>query len=69
MAYRTLRTDPFQSTMTHAQSALAMSSNVSFIMTPMRNTDIKKAAQSGDWTDLLAKAQVQTRRFRREFYK
>ena len=69
MAYRTLRTDPFQSTMTYAQSALAMSSNVSFIMTPMRNTDIKKAAQSGDWTDLLAKAQVQTRRFRREFYK
>jgi hypothetical protein len=69
MAFRTLRTDPFQSTMASAQAALAMSSNVSFIMTPMRNTDIKKVEQSGDWSDLIAKAQVQTRRFRREFYK
>ena len=69
MAYRKLRTDSFQKTMKSGQSAISMSSNVSLIMTPMRNTDIKKAEQSGDWSLLIAKAQVQTRRFRREFYK
>ena len=69
MAFRKLRTDPFQKTMKSCQTAISMTSNMSLIMSPMRNTDIKKAEQTGDWSGLIAKAQVQTRRFRREFYK
>ena len=34
----------------------------------MRNTDILRAAESGDWSELIAKASASTNRFRRQFY-
>lgn len=69
MAFRILKTDPFQNIMYANQLAISMNRNVSHIMTPMRNTDIKRAEIEGDWTELLEKAKIQTNRFRREFYR
>jgi hypothetical protein len=69
MAFRILKTDPFQNIMYANQLAISMNRNVSHIMTPMRNTDIKRAEKENDWTELLEKAKIQTNRFRREFYR
>ena len=47
---------------------VSMNSAVSRILTPMRNTDIKRLEKTGDWSELMQKAVAQTNRFRREFY-
>jgi hypothetical protein len=68
MSFRQLRNDSFQSTMNTGTMAVSMNGRVSHIMTPMRNTDIKRCAKSNDWSELIEKAKVQTNRFRRDFY-
>ena len=68
MSFRQLKYDPFQSTMYTGTMKVSMNSAVSRILTPMRNTDIRRLEQTGDWSELMQKAMVQTRRFRREFY-
>ena len=69
MAFRKLTTDPFCKTMTKGTMSISMNSQVSHIVTPMQNTDIKRCEKTGDWSELMEKAQAQTRRFRRDFYK
>jgi hypothetical protein len=69
MGFRKLKNEPFQSVMDKGQSIYAISGNVSHILTPMANTDIKRCEKTGDWSELLEKAQANTRRFRREFYR
>ena len=69
MAFRQLTTDPFCKIMKTGTMAVSMNSRVSHIVTPMRNTDIKRCEKSGDWSELMQKALAQTRRFRRDFYK
>ena len=69
MAFRKLTTDPFTKIMDKGTMSISMNSRVSHIITPMRNTDIKRCVKTGDWSELLEKAQMQTRRFRREFYR
>jgi hypothetical protein len=68
MSFRQLKNDPFQSTMNTGTMKVSMNSAVSRILTPMRNTDIKRLERTGDWTELMQKAVAQTNRFRREFY-
>jgi hypothetical protein len=68
MSFRQLKNDPFQSVMNTGTMKVSMNSAVSRILTPMRNTDIKRLEKTGDWTELMQKAMAQTRRFRREFY-
>ena len=47
---------------------VSMNSSMSRILSPMRNTDIKRLEKTGDWTELMQKATAQTNRFRRDFY-
>ncbi len=68
MSFRQLKNDPFQSVMNTGTMKVSMNSAVSRILTPMRNTDIKRLEKTGDWTELMQKAMAQTNRFRREFY-
>lgn len=68
MSFRQLKNDPFQKIMHTGTTAVSMSSNVSRILTPMRNSDIKRYEKSEDWSELIEKAKMQTNRFRREFY-
>ena len=68
MSFRQLKNEAFQSTMNSGTMKVSMNSAVSRILTPMRNTDIKRLEKTGDWTELMQKAMAQTRRFRREFY-
>lgn len=68
MAFRQITTDPFARTMGAGQTAVSMNSNVSRILTPMRNTDLKRLEKTGDWSELIEKAAANTRRFRKEFY-
>ncbi len=68
MSFRQLKNDPFQATMNSGTMKVSMNSAVSRILTPMRNTDIKRLEKTGDWTELMRKAMAQTNRFRREFY-
>lgn len=65
---RQLVTDPFTKVMIAGTTKISMNSRVSHIISPMRNTDIKKAEKTGDWSALMEKALISTRRFRREFY-
>jgi len=48
---------------------MAMNSNTSMGFTRMANKDISKAALSGDWSELISKAQKSTKYFRNTFYK
>ena len=68
MSFRQLKHDSFQSTMNTGTMKVSMNSAMSRILTPMRNTDIKRLEKTGDWTELMQKAKAQTNRFRREFY-
>lgn len=68
MSFRQLKNEAFQSTMNSGTMKVSMNSAVSRILTPMRNTDIKRLEKTGDWTELMQKAMAQTNRFRREFY-
>jgi hypothetical protein len=69
MGFKKLKNEPFQSAMSTGQAIYAINGNVSHILTPMANTDIKRCEKTGDWSELLEKAQANTRRFRREFYR
>lgn len=69
MSFRNIKFDSFQSNMNTGTMKVSMNSAVSRILTPMRNTDIKRLENSGDWSELMEKALVQTRRFRKDFYK
>ena len=69
MKQRKLKTDPFQASMAHGTGSVSMSSQVSKVFSPMRNCDIKRCAKSGDWSELIEKALLQTNKFRRDFYK
>ncbi len=68
MSFRQLKNDSFQKSMSTGTMAVSMNSQMSYIVTPMRNTDIKRCEKTKDWSELLEKAKAQTRRFRREFY-
>lgn len=68
MSFRQLKNDSFQKSMDKGTMAVSMNSQMSYIVTPMRNTDIKRVEKTKDWSELIEKAQVQTRRFRRDFY-
>jgi hypothetical protein len=68
MSFRQLKNEAFQSTMNSGTMKVSMNSAVSRILTPMRNTDIKRLERTGDWSELMQKATAQTNRFRREFY-
>jgi len=47
---------------------VSMNSSTSKVFSPMRNTDIKRAVETGDWTELMERASKETNRFRRNFY-
>lgn len=66
---RKLKTDPFQTVMSHGTMAVSMNGRVSHILSPMRNTDIKRCEKTKDWSELIEKAMKQTNRFRRDFYR
>lgn len=68
MSFRQLKNDPFQKTMNNGTMSVSMTNSVSKILTPMRNSDIKRYEKSEDWSELIEKAKMQTNRFRREFY-
>lgn len=54
--------------MVHGTTSISMNSSTSKGFSPMRNTDINRAAESGDWTELMERATRETNRFRRDFY-
>lgn len=55
-------------TMVSGTTAVSMNSSTSKVFSPMRNTDIKRAVETGDWTELMERASKETNRFRRNFY-
>jgi hypothetical protein len=66
---RQLKTDPFTRTMTRANAAIAMDSSASKGFSVWVNKDIRKASETGDWSELLAKAERSTKYFRNTFYR
>ena len=68
MPFRKLKNDPFPAIMNSGTMGVSMNSSMSRILSPMRNTDIKRLEKTGDWTELMQKATAQTNRFRRDFY-
>jgi hypothetical protein len=66
---RKITTDPFTKVMSHSNSAMAMDGASSKGFSKWVNKDIKQAAESGDWSMLMAKAQNSTRIFRNQFYR
>ena len=50
-------------------ASVAMHQGASMGCTVWVNKDIRKVEQTGDWSELLAKAQLSTTRFRNQFYR
>ena len=65
---RKLTTDPFQSRMVTPNAERAMNASTSKGFTKWVNRDIQKAALTGDWSEMLSKAQKSTKYFRNTFY-
>jgi hypothetical protein len=55
--------------MATGQAKFAIDNSASKGFSKWVNKDIREAALTGDWSALMAKAELQTKRFRREFYK
>jgi len=55
--------------MSHSQAVYAMNSNTSMGLSKWSNKDLKNAEATGDWSELLAKAEKSTVSFRNRFYK
>ena len=66
--FRVLTTDPFQSRMVTPNAERAMNASTSKGFTNWVNKDIQQAASTGDWTELLKKAEKSTKYFRNSFY-
>jgi hypothetical protein len=66
---RKLINDPFTKSMTKGNSAIAMDNSSSKGFSVWVNKDIREVEKSGDWSTLLMKAELQTKRFRNGFYK
>ena len=65
---RKLTTDPFLSRMVTPNAERAMNASTSKGFTKWVNKDIQKAASTGDWSELIEKAQKSTKYFRNSFY-
>ena len=66
---RKIINDPFTKVMNKNNSLIAMDNSSSKGFSNWVNKDITKAALSGDWSELLLKAEKQTKRFKNGFYK
>lgn len=55
--------------MSERNAAVAMHQGASMGCTVWVNKDIRKAAKTGDWSELLLKAQKSTISFRNQFYR
>ncbi len=65
---RKLTTDPFLSRMVTPNAERAMNISTSKGFTKWVNKDIQKAASTGDWSELIEKAQKSTKYLRNSFY-
>jgi hypothetical protein len=66
---RKLINDPFTFSMNKNNSAIAMDNSTSKGFSDWVNKDIRNVELTGDWTDLITKAELQTNRFKNYFYK
>jgi hypothetical protein len=66
---RKIINDPFTFSMNKNNSAIAMDNSTSKGFSEWVNKDIRNAELTGDWTDLITKAELQTKRFKNYFYK
>ena len=66
---RKLINDPFTYSMDRNNSAIAMDNSSSKGFCEWVNKDIRNAEESGDWSELILKAELQTKRFKNSFYK
>ena len=69
MSFRKTISIDFGNRMAVNNAALSMNGNTSKGLTKWANKDIKKAADSGDWSELLTKANKATIYFRNNFYR
>jgi len=64
-----LNRQPFQWKMkSGARGNTAMDAKSNQHLTRWVNLDLQRAEKTGDWSELIAKAEAQTRRFRNDFY-
>lgn len=66
---RKIINDPFTRSMTSNNSAIAMDNSSSKGFSKWVNKDIRNAELTGDWSELIVKAEKQTKRFKNDFYK
>jgi hypothetical protein len=69
MGYRKPVSKDFADRMKVANAGMAMTSTTSMGFTKWVNKDIRYVEETGDWSELLAKAEARTRYFRNVFYR
>ena len=68
MGFRKAVSKDFADRMASGQATAAMNGSTSKGMSRWVNKDLQKAEDTGDWSELLAKAQLSTKYFRNQFY-
>jgi hypothetical protein len=68
MAFRQLKQNEFTK-MAHGNAKIAMNCNSSMGFSKIVSKDIQLAESTGDWSELLLKAQKSTVYFRNNFYR
>ena len=64
-----LKNEPFQRKMKSGERGnTAIDSKINKLLTTYRNKDLIAVEKTGNWSELIAKAEAQTRRFRNDFY-
>ena len=69
MAFRILKNDPFTRSMTSGSAAMAMNATSSKGFSVWVNKDLREVEKMGNWSELMEKAEKQTKYFRNTFYR
>ena len=69
MSFRIIKNDSFTKNMASGSAAMAMNATSSKGFSVWVNKDLREVEQTGNWSELMEKAEKQTKYFRNKFYR
>jgi len=69
MSFRIIKNDSFTKNMASGSAIMAMNATSSKGFSVWVNKDLREVEKSGNWSELMEKAEKQTQYFRNKFYR
>jgi hypothetical protein len=69
MSFRIIKNDSFTKNMASGSAAIAMNATSSKGFSVWVNKDLREVEKTGNWSELMEKAEKQTKYFRNKFYR